>query len=321
MELRDGLHRVEVPLGDRYVCSYIWVGETNGLIVDSGIAGSPHDHIWPAFEAAGGQRDQVKFAVTTHADMDHLGGNGDLDELPALSFACHRLDRELIEDVELLISKRYRQFEADHGIVDADAVYEWMRENTRTAPISLELNGGERFRLGGGLCLEVLHTPGHSKGHISLYDPRDGVAIVADSVLGAFVPTADGRPALPPTYRDVADYRATIQLLVRLKPNMLLTGHYGVLEGPAVSAFLEDSQSFTERLELELIATLEAHTDGLSANELIEVLSPRLGDWPDETKDMLAFPLVGHIEHLEQTGRLMQDHVDGHLRSRLVKGA
>lgn len=152
--------------------------------------------------------------------MDHLGGNGDLRELPGLHFACHRLDRELIDDVELLISKRSRQFEADHGIVDTDAVYDWIRENTRTAPIGLELTGGERFRLGGAVCLEVLHTPGHSKGHISLYDESSGVAIVGDSVLGGFVPTADGRPALPPTYRDVADYRATIQLLGRLEPKM-----------------------------------------------------------------------------------------------------
>ena len=42
-ELRPGLHRIQAPLGERFVALYLLVGETGALLVDTGIRESIND--------------------------------------------------------------------------------------------------------------------------------------------------------------------------------------------------------------------------------------------------------------------------------------
>jgi glyoxylase-like metal-dependent hydrolase (beta-lactamase superfamily II) len=100
-----------------------------------------------------------------------------------------------------MIAERYVEFAADHGLDDTDETKAWIRENAAAAPVDAVLEGGESLDLGGGWTVEVLHTPGHSRGSVSVWDPRSGSLVIGDAVLGEFVPLADGSPAFPPTYR------------------------------------------------------------------------------------------------------------------------
>jgi glyoxylase-like metal-dependent hydrolase (beta-lactamase superfamily II) len=50
-------------------------------------------------------------------------------------------------------------------------------------PIDFGLRGGETFRLGPEWRVEIMHLPGHSLGHLGVWDPRSGVAIITDAVL------------------------------------------------------------------------------------------------------------------------------------------
>lgn len=91
----------------------------------------------------------------------------------------------------------------------------------------------------------ILHVPGHSPGHIAVHDPLNRALIIGDASLGATVPTADNRPAFPPTYRDVDDYVASAELIRLLHPDLILTAHYPVYEGDATTAFLDETVKYT----------------------------------------------------------------------------
>ena len=87
------------------------------------------------------------------------------------------------------------------------------------------------------------------------------------------VPDAAGKPAFAPTYRYPADYRESCAALRRLDPERLLCSHYPVVEGrAAVAAFLDESELFAERLEREILDSLEAADRPLS---VVEVISRR----------------------------------------------
>src|SRR5262249_13452692 len=144
-------------------------------------------------------------------------------------------------------------------------------------------------------------TPGHSLGHLTLWRESDRVAVVADAVLGEVLPTVDGGPALPPTYRYLSDYERTIDRVAALEPALLLTSHFPVLRDAEVGDFLGRSQAFVQRVQQELEEYLAASGTATFADLIVE-LSPRLGSWPEASRDALRFPLTGHLERLVEAG-------------------
>jgi len=71
----------------------------------------------------------------------------------------------------------------------------------------------------GDRRLTVLHTPGHSPGHVSLFEERTGILFAADAVY-------DG-PLVDKLYHsDLAAYRATMRRLRDLQPSIVHGGHF-----------------------------------------------------------------------------------------------
>jgi glyoxylase-like metal-dependent hydrolase (beta-lactamase superfamily II) len=212
-EVAQDVHRIEVPLGDRYVCLYLLTGDAAALLVDSGVACSPVELATYA-HAIGFDLGRVRYVLTSHADFDHSGGNGAVRDLcPAAIFLCHELDRRLVEDVEALIGLRYGEYVAEHGIDDGDDARELIRASSRHVPVDLALVGGERLRLGTGWEVEILHTPGHTRGMIALL--VDGKEVFTGDTL--FKNSVGGVRAVGhTTYGDLK--RSIMDVLLELPP-------------------------------------------------------------------------------------------------------
>jgi glyoxylase-like metal-dependent hydrolase (beta-lactamase superfamily II) len=298
MEVAEGVHRIETPLGERVNCVYLFAGTRAALLFDTAIAPEVTAHVVPYLHRTGVEPARIRYVVNSHCDWDHHGGNGAVRDLaPAAALCCHELDRPLIEDADLLFARRYDELAAD-GITEPAQTRPFVAANTRQVPMDIGLSGGERFFLGSGWSVDLLHTPGHSRGHVSIYDPRSRSAVVGDAVLGNAVPLADGRPAFPPTYRYLDTYLATIQRLQGIAPDRLLTAHYPVLSGPEVAEFLGETRAFADRVEAALRRELVAAP--LTMLALTERLGPLLGHWPAEASRFLSQPLLAHLERLER---------------------
>lgn len=303
MEVAQGIHRIETSLGERFVCVFVLVGSENSLLVDTGLNDTPLKVLAPYLEGIGMRPEQLSYVITTHADFDHMGGNATMRELaPHARFICHALDRRWIEDIDKLIVENYGQFNADHGLADDESVNQWIRAQARGTPVDVEIQGGERLRLDKDWWVELWHTPGHTRGHLSVYDPRSRTMIVADSALYNALYTSAGLPAFPPTYRFVESYIATIQRLQQTPIETLLTSHYPVKRGAEVAEFLAESRAFVDRVEHGLRGVLQRAAEPIGIQALIAELSPKLGSWPEAASGFLIYPLAGHLERLVAYG-------------------
>lgn len=312
MEVAPSIHRLEVPLGDRFVCVVVLVGADTVVVFDSAMAGAATEIVVPYLESLGIGPDRIGWVISSHADFDHIGGNADLRALaPTALFACLEPDRRQIEDVDVLIEERYREFVGEHGAPDDVEGDDWIRSVTRTSPIDRTLADGEQIPLGGGRFVEVLSTPGHSHGHLAVFDETTHTALISDAVLADALLTASGAVAFPPTYRYVEAYRATIDRLKAMPIETLVTGHFPVLRGPFVAEFFERSIAFCDRFDDALAVTLREAAGPLTTQELLDLLGPELGSWPAASTQMLAYPLVGHLERLEAAGHVGRTHTDG----------
>jgi len=286
---------------------YLFVGRERSLLLDVGVDETPRKGLIPYLAGIGLEPPSIRWAVVSHADVDHFGGIASLRELnPDVVCLAHRLDAPLIADYGAYEGRRARGFRQPWGLDELPEVLAWTRSVTREGPVNMTVTGGEAVDLGDGWELEIVHVPGHSLGHLAVYDPRSRTLAVADAVLGDMVPHADGRPAFPPTYRYVDSYLAAISRCEAMRPALLLTAHYPTMRGDAAAEFLARSRGFVDKVDAVVVDELDgAGAPGLRLQELLTRANPRLGSWPSEgTEGALAFPVVGHLERLLSLGRI-----------------
>jgi len=302
MEIRPGLHRVQAPLGERFVALYLLVGDDAALLVDTGVRESITETLLPYLDAEGIPREQLRWAINTHCDFDHTGGNGALKAaIPSVQILAHDLDAELVENVDRLIDVRYGEFRDTDGFDDPPETTAYLRGVSDLVAVDRRLAGGEEFDL-GGRSVRVLHVPGHSPGHVAVHDAANRALIIGDATLGTTVMTADGRPAFPPTYRDVEPYVQSLRVFRALDADLLLTAHYPVYEGDGVTRFLDESEAYTEHVDAVLARLLTASRTPATTLELVRTAGTDLGPWAPEALDYAVFPVTGNLERLEQRG-------------------
>jgi glyoxylase-like metal-dependent hydrolase (beta-lactamase superfamily II) len=277
MEVAPGIHRLEGDLGERYVCPYLIAGGERTLLVDTGLRDMPDTVIAPVAEA-------VDLVLISHADVDHCGGDRRARELfPGAPFACGEADRAWIESNDAMMAGNYQWYSAYGFGPSEDDVAFLRRELGGDAPIDLGLRGGETLRLGPGHRLEVLALPGHTPGHLGLWDPASGAAIVVDAVLGDGIYDRAGTLLIPPRYYDAAAYEATIRRLRALDPELLLTAHYEVMERPAAREFLDRS--------LDFVRAVRSAVRGSGVRDLRELtaeVDAAVGPFPSFTHELAA---------------------------------
>ncbi|MDY0908236.1 MBL fold metallo-hydrolase [Microbacterium sp. CFBP9034] len=310
MELRPGLHRIVAPLGERFIAMYLLEGPEGALLFDTGIAESVPGTLIPYLEGIGFDLSRLRWVVSSHCDFDHTGGNAALAAVaPGAQFLAGSADVAMTEDVEELIRGRYGEFADDDGFDDPPATTAFVRASTGLVRVDRALAGGEDFDLGDRV-VQVLAAPGHSPGHLALWDAGNSSLLISDAVLGETVPTAAGDPAFPPTYRDTAAYVETIARLRALRAELLLTAHYPIYEGAAVDAFLDESLAYTELIDAVIEDALR-DAGALTTRELIERTAGRLGAWSSDAAAYLIFPLTGNLERLVAGGAVAVGRRDG----------
>ena len=302
MEIVPGIHRIESVLGPRPFSQYL-LREERSLLLDTGIVSTPEEVILPYFASVELDPGDLNLVLTSHADVDHFGGNAAIRAAaPRAIFCSHVQDAGWIEDRERILHERYGWYAAHGPGADYDpATKDWLRGAMGAdVPVDIRLQGGEVFRLGSSLSVEVLHLPGHSHGHVGLWEPFSRTAIVIDAVLGNGLSDMEGTIIHPPPYFHAAAYEETIGKLQALQPRLLLTAHYAPMEGEEVDRFLADSAEFVRRarsaVEDRLMTAGEVTLAGLLAD-----LGPELGPFTSMPNE-LGGPIWAHLRELVGRG-------------------
>lgn len=123
----------------------------------------PGDEIERVQQILAKHRLHVKYIVATHAHIDHVGGVQKLQQATGAAVLMHQADLPLYQNLAL-------QAEwlgvPPPGVVNVD---QFLKE-------------GDTLRC-GALTLEVLHTPGHSPGSLSLHLPGEKQLILSGDTL------------------------------------------------------------------------------------------------------------------------------------------
>jgi len=138
------IHEI-IPVG-LLACNCSILGDENSgdaVVID------PGDEIDRVQEILARHNLRVKYIVATHAHIDHVGGIEQLKLATGAAVLMHQADLPLYQNVGM--QAKWLGVAAP-GVVEVD---QFLKE-------------GDKLRC-GALALDVLHTPGHSPGSLSLH--------------------------------------------------------------------------------------------------------------------------------------------------------
>ena len=142
-------------------CYLVWCAETKeALVIDPGGEGGR------ILAEIAREQLQVKYIVNTHGHVDHIAANAEVRKATGAKLLIHEEDAPLLSNPDLNLSA-------------------YMGSELRALQPDLLIHEGDEVACGKQVCLKVLHTPGHTRGGISLQAEKvifTGDTLFADSI-------------------------------------------------------------------------------------------------------------------------------------------
>jgi len=164
----------------------------------------------------------LSYIIPTHIHADHCGGAGQLaQQAPNARIIAHETGAKHLTDPTRMMEATRASWGEDFDSQIGPALpVPWERIEV--------VRGGETIPL-GKRNLSIVHTPGHAKHHICLYDAEDGTLFAGES-LGYLMPGDEIMllPIVSPPIFDIYQVTDTIDRLRRLNPSTILFSHRGV---------------------------------------------------------------------------------------------
>jgi len=244
--------------------------------------------------ACGLTLEQIRRIVLTHSHEDHAGQAARLQALSGAIVYVHPWEADRLRPE--LDYAAYRHLLAELGVPEAIiAQFETMRRALREliAPIPemALLEDGDEL-LFERESWRVVHTPGHTPGHIGLFSEGRRLLIAGDTILKRITPN----PVLNPDPRrelrrfpSLSRFLATLDRLCELAPTLVITGH---------GEDVEDVEAYRHEIHRHVRQRQEAVRAALGAQTLTPwELSLRL--FPDARLDQRFLALSETIAHLD----------------------
>ena len=271
MKITDHIHALKIPFQitdpsgrslPRFVYVYMIYGREITLI-DSGVASSAG--IIPEYlRNTGRNPEEISLMILTHGHPDHIGAAQAIKEISGCSVAAHGADRVWIENPDQQVRDR-----------PVPGFYSLVKGSVRVDRI---LNEGDVLYLEPEMHLEVLHTPGHSPGSISLWMQEEGVLFSGDAI------TLAGEM---PIYDDIKSSMASIQRLKAIEGiNLLLSAWDEPRQGEDAYRIMDQGLDYLQRIHRSVIRAAE-RTGSDNQMEICSEAVRELG-----LPEMMANPLV-----------------------------
>jgi glyoxylase-like metal-dependent hydrolase (beta-lactamase superfamily II) len=232
----------KIPAGkDRFIERFVYthiIFEDDIVLIDSGVSGSGKI-IFDYILKQGRTPLQISMIVLTHAHIDHIGGAPFIKDSTGCTVAAHPDDIRWMEDTEL--QEKERPVPGFKSLIEGNI------------KIDRILDDEEIIRLSNGSSLEVIHTPGHAPGHISLYYKKDRIMITGDCV-----PVKGDMPV----YDDAEMSLASIDRLAKRKDiDVLLSAWDDPASGTAAYEKLKDGAGYIREIHNEVNRLKEGSAD------------------------------------------------------------
>lgn len=232
-EVRPGVYAVAFELPNS------WLGYSFGYLIQESDSlhlvdvGADSDSNWQALADAvgtlGRRVSDIATVMLTHVHGDHTGLSARLQAAGATTVAMHVADTQALRSGAVRVDRIQFESWLEEWEVPAeqrDLMRDAAKRPVASAPmfeVSTVLNGDEAVKL-GARTLRVVHTPGHTTGHIVLIDDDAGIVFTGDHVLPR-INTGVGLGGRLLGDDPIGDYLTALERLGEVAEYEVLPGH------------------------------------------------------------------------------------------------
>lgn len=319
-QLYPNIYRLRIPLPKnplKELNCYVIAGKERSLIIDTGFNRPECEEALLGGIAELGIALDRTDVLLTHRHSDHTGLAHLLEERGARVFAG-RAEQEAIRKmaggeawVNMNEKARLLGLE-EYGItVDDHPGYRY-----RPLPLAdcRPLAEGDRLSY-GGYDFEVVDIPGHTPGHIGLYEAEHKLFFCGDHILFTITPNI--------TFWDfrqdsLAEYFASLRKVAALPIELLFTAHRELVSNHL--ARIEELLQHHEKRLAEVMAIMaqgEQTASRTAAQMHWDIRARSWEDFPKAQKWFATGEAAAHLEYLVNQGRLQRRTADGIMYYRL----
>lgn len=316
-ELLPGIYLLRLPLTGsplRWTNGYLIRADDGWTLVDCGWK-MPEvlDALQTQVTDIGARLEDIRTLVITHHHADHYGMAGTLVAMNQARMLMHRLDWLWIErelgDFQTMVSNVdiwLKQNGAPEFVIAEDERrhLDFLQRYTITEP-DVKLEDGQRITVGNH-ALEVVWTPGHTEGHICLFDAERRVLMTGDHVLDPITPNV----SLTREYlgNPLGRYLESLRKVGELDADLVLPAHGEPFHG--VSRRVQELLAHHDEREAEV---LEAVSHGERTGYEVAGALPwtrrrrSLSDLPSVQQRMALTETLAHLEELRVRGLVTRE--------------
>ncbi len=177
MKLATGIEMLEIEanltVGPGIIHPVLIWDDQEVILVDTGFPGQ-FGQFAEAVEKAGVSIEKLSKIIVTHHDLDHIGGlSGILKNSPQkIQILAHEQEKPYIEGEQLPTKMPRRDMISQEQLEKMKIIYGNQLDKALVDDETLPCCGG----------IEVIHTPGHTPGHICLFLKREKILIAGDAM-------------------------------------------------------------------------------------------------------------------------------------------
>ena len=221
--------RLPIPFEDGLVNVFLFRDGDEADLLDCGMNSEESvEMIRQAVRQVGARR--LRKLVVTHIHPDHYGAAGTLAGEGRADLYIHRLEVPLVQpryvELEHLVEE-VRRYLLINGVPpdDAEVLSNSQRalsQVVKPADPAVQLDGAEDVAMGGH-TMHVEWTPGHSPGHVCLFEKSTGLLFAGDHILPELSPNIGLHPQSTPD--PLHDYLEGLRRMAALEPRRVLPAH------------------------------------------------------------------------------------------------
>jgi glyoxylase-like metal-dependent hydrolase (beta-lactamase superfamily II) len=250
--------------------------------------------------------------VITHVHPDHYGLSGKLKQLCGCKIALSDIEMEMIETryvhtAELLKQMRWFLLAngvPKNGILQLSEASMPVRKLVVPTTPDVILKEGKKISL-DPFEFKVFVTPGHSPGHICLYEPNRKLLFSGDHILPEITPNISLHPQSGEN--PLGDYLNSLEQIMKLDVTMAFPGH-----GPAFSGIRQIIDGIRRHHDQRSKAILKSLQDTMKTAYQVATEIPWQADIkPGSFQNLSIFDqrlaimeTLAHIEFLRKEGKV-----------------
>ena len=184
LKITDGIGMLEITMNSmgretKIYPTLIW-NKNSALLIDTGLPNSI-SKIKTAVENQGVPFKNIETLIITHQDIDHFGGANEIvQEIVNIKVRAHKEDIPYIQGEKRLVRLNSKFMDGLSNLPEEqkEKVLDMFENNP--VMVDNDISDTEKLDCFGGII--VIHTPGHTPGHVCLYHEPSKTLIAGDAL-------------------------------------------------------------------------------------------------------------------------------------------